>query len=106
MTPQERQLLNDLKDRFDKLEKSDRYTILKLIQMLDGRNFQFGRTTGTKLGTASDQKLSVYGVTPIIQQSKINDPSGGGTAGVDAPARNTINAIIDALEAFGISSAT
>lgn len=36
------------------------------------------------------------------QASKINDPSGGTT--VDAEARTAINAIIDALEAFGISA--
>lgn len=36
------------------------------------------------------------------QAAKINDPAGGAT--VDAEARTAINAIIDALEAFGISA--
>lgn len=36
------------------------------------------------------------------QVAKINDPSGGATT--DAEARTAINAIIDALEAFGISA--
>lgn len=37
------------------------------------------------------------------QAAKINDPTGGATT--DAEARTAINAIIDALEAFGISAA-
>ena len=36
------------------------------------------------------------------QVAKINDPAGGATP--DAEARTAINAIIDALEAFGISA--
>lgn len=39
--------------------------------------------------------------TPV---AKINDPSGGATT--DSQARTAINAIIDALEAFGISAST
>lgn len=38
------------------------------------------------------------------QAAKINDPSGGATT--DAEARTAINAIIDALEAFGISASS
>ena len=38
------------------------------------------------------------------QVLKINDPSGGATTDVEA--RTAINAIIDALEAFGISAAS
>lgn len=41
--------------------------------------------------------------TGWLQQAKINDPAGGATQ--DAEARTAINAIIDALEAHGISSA-
>lgn len=38
------------------------------------------------------------------QAAKINDPSGGATT--DAEARTAINAIIDALEAFGITASS
>lgn len=35
----------------------------------DSKNIAFGTTTGTSLGTAVGQKVSVYGVTPIVQRS-------------------------------------
>ena len=44
----------------------------------------------------------LYGVTPVAQAAKINDPSGGAT--VDSEARTAINAIIDALEGIGITA--
>lgn len=46
--------------------------------------------------------VGLYSVTPAAQGTKINDPSGGAT--VDAEARTAINAIIDALEAIGITA--
>jgi hypothetical protein len=42
-------------------------------QIFDGRNIQTGRTTGTKIGTASDQKLGFFGVTPVVQQAEPTD---------------------------------
>ncbi len=42
--------------------------------------------------------------TPVSQQAKINDPSGGATT--DAQARTAIAAIIDALEAVGITASS
>ena len=57
-----------LQARLDRLEKSDRYTFEKTLQILDGRNIQLALGTGTKFGTAVTQKLSLWGVTPVIQQ--------------------------------------
>ena len=89
-----------IKEELSNLIKSDRYTFHKLLQILDGRNIRVGITSGTKIGTATTQKLSVYGVTPVVQGATISDPSGGGTQ--DAEARTAINTIIDRLQAFGI----
>jgi len=64
-----------------------------------------GGTTVTS--TAAElNKLDGAGaaVASGTQASKINDPSGGATQ--DAEARTAINAIIDALEAFGISASS
>ncbi len=41
--------------------------------LADAANIIFGASAGTKLGTAASQKLSFYGVTPIIQPSLTTD---------------------------------
>ena len=43
--------------------------------MLDGRNIQLGKSVGTKIGTAVDQLLGLFGVTPVSQGSAISSPS-------------------------------
>lgn len=91
-----------IKEELSNLIKSDRYTIHKLIQMLDGRNFQFGLTTGTKIGTATTQKIGLYGVTPVVQAGAISAPTGGGT--IDSEARTAINSIRTALTNIGITA--
>ena len=48
--------------------------------------------------------VGFYGATPVAQASKINDPSGGSI--VDSEARSAVNAIIDALEALGLTAAS
>ena len=45
----------------------------KHVQLFDGRNIQTGRTTGTQIATASDQKLSFFGATPIAQPAAPTD---------------------------------
>jgi len=55
------------------LIKSDRIVIEKSrLQLLDGRHIQVGLTTGTKIGTAITQKLSLWGVTPVVQPASGN----------------------------------
>ena len=46
---------------------SDRYVLQKDLQFQDGRRIQFGTGTGTRIGTATGQLLSFYGVTPVDQ---------------------------------------
>lgn len=60
--------------------------------------------TDITASTTEINKLDGVGaaVASGTQAAKINDPSGGATT--DAEARTAINAIIDALEAFGISA--
>lgn len=38
-----------------------------LMQWIDGLNMQVGTTAGTKIGTATTQKLGFWNVTPIVQ---------------------------------------
>lgn len=98
------QEVRELRELLDMMIKSDRYTIQKDIQLFDGRNIQVAKGTGTKIGTEATQKLGFYGVTPVVQQSLVADPTGGGSAGVDTPARDAIADIIDALVNLGLMS--
>ena len=66
----------------------------------DATNIVLGTTTGTKIGTATSQKLGFFNATPVIQQASIADPSGG--AVVDAEARTAVIALITRLETFGL----
>lgn len=56
------------------INKSDRFVFEKKLQMLDGRNIQTGKTTGTIIGTeggASGQKLGFFATTPVVQQTGV-----------------------------------
>lgn len=48
----------------------DRNIFNKKIQIMNGRNIQAGRSIGTKIGTANDQRLGFFGATPVLQQTK------------------------------------
>ena len=52
-------------------------------------------------GGATD-KLSFHNVTPVVQQSHISDPSGGGT--VDSECRTAVNSILSVLESYGFTA--
>lgn len=58
-----------IREELANFESIDRYTFQKHLQIFDGRNIQTGRGTGTKIGTAADQKIGFHGSTPIIQQT-------------------------------------
>jgi len=72
------------------------------ITLKDGKDIVAGTTTGSSFGTASTQKISVYGKTPIVQQNAITAPSGGTT--IDSQARTAIGTIINVLKNFGITA--
>ena len=60
-----KQLIRDELYRFYKI---NRYEFDKRIQIRDGKNIQLGLTTGTKIGTATDQKIAFHNSTPVIQR--------------------------------------
>lgn len=50
------------------------------LTIADAKNILLGSTTGTKIGTATTQKLGFYNATPVIQSSGANQaaaPAGG-----------------------------
>src|SRR3990167_2124052 len=62
-----KQIINE---HFEALIKSDRIVIEKSrLQLLDGRHIQVGLTTGTKIATATTQKLGFFNATPVIQRT-------------------------------------
>ena len=70
------------------------------ITLPDAGDIVVNTTTGTKIGTATSQKLGFYNATPIVQGASVADPSGG--AVIDAEARTAIIAVISRLEATGL----
>ena len=86
---------NDLEKRVATLEgvinhlvNSDRYVFQKHLQIMDGRNIQLALGTGTKIGTATTQKMGFFGVAPVVQQ---------------APTA-TAASLLAALQAYGLSA--
>ncbi len=71
MTPDEvRQII---KEELENLIKTDRYVFDRKIQILDARNIQLGRGTGTKIGTeggATGQKIGFFSATPVTERLK------------------------------------
>jgi len=94
--------VKELQEILDKVFKTERYIFEKTVQFSDGRNIQTGRTTGTKIGTATDQKVGFFNKTPVVQQGAISAPTGG--AVIDAPARTAINSIITTLQTLGLTA--
>ena len=58
-----------IRQELEGLLKSDRYTFEKTVQLLDGRNIQVGKTTGSMFGTETTQKIGFLGKTPVVRQA-------------------------------------
>jgi hypothetical protein len=100
MTPQElKNEIEILKSRLNVYELSDRFMMPKTFQLMDGRNIQLGKGTGTKIGTEATQKIGFFGVAPVAQQSHIPAPSGGTV--IDNEARGAVSSTLTALHALG-----
>ena len=66
----------------------------------DAVNIIFNATTGTKIGTATTQKLAFFNSTPVVQGVAVADASGGAT--IDAEARTAINTLLARIRVFGL----
>lgn len=73
------------------------------ITLANGINIAVNTSTGTKIGTATTQKLGFWNVTPIVQPSLIANPSGGATQ--DAEARTALIAVLTLLKNTGLMAA-
>jgi len=75
----------------------------------DGENIIVGTTTGTKIGTATSQKLSLWNATPIVQpttgiaEAAFVENLGGSIVNVDSTFDGyTIQQIAKALRNAGL----
>lgn len=94
--------IEDLEFKVDLFVKQDRYLLQRNLEFFNGKNVKLGLRTGTKIGTATNQKLGFFNKTPIIQVSAISAPSGGAT--IDSEARTAINSIRTALTNLGLTA--
>lgn len=95
-----------LEARLAKFDLPANFFFQKNFRFLDGfndfRKIVVGKNKGLTIGSSTTEKLSLYGVTPVVQASAISAPSGGLT--VDAEARTAINSIRTALTSLGITA--
>lgn len=79
---------NTLAATFD---TSQNLTLVGSVTMADAKNFILNTTTGTKIGTATSQKLGFFNAAPVVQQTRgatfTNNITVGGTT--DSPANWT-----------------
>ena len=82
MSEEQQQIVrNIIRDEFKVFLATDRFIFDRLVQHLDGRNIQYGLTTGTKFGTKTTQKMGWYNATPIVQPTNGVDLTNNVTAG-------------------------
>ena len=72
--------------------------------LADANNIIIGTGTGTRIATATTQKLGFWNATPIVQPVHIADPTGGAT--VDAEARTAIDSILSQLADMGLQASS
>lgn len=80
-----------------------------LFKFLDASTFEFGTTTGTKIGTATSQKLSFWNATPIVQpttaiaESAFVENAGGTAVNDDSTFDGyTLRQVVKALRDAGL----
>lgn len=73
-------------------------TLGDTITIADAKNIVLNATTGTKIGTATTQKLGFFNSTPITQPAL----TGSLSTVADAPAKAVLTSIIAALKATGL----
>lgn len=102
---EEKRIRDVIRNELQSLLGSDRYTFQKHVQFFDGRNMQTGKSTGTKIGTATDQLLGFYGVTPVDQPATVSDANAQGGSYVQADVQSiadAVNDLIDRLQELGL----
>lgn len=75
------------------------------VQLAEAADFVLGTTTGTKIGTATTQKLGFFNATPVVQQATITAYTNTGIYATDAAGIKTaIDEIKARLTALGLTA--
>jgi lysophospholipase L1-like esterase len=67
------------------------------LTVADGSHIATGTTTGTKIGTATTQKVGFYNATPVVQGVAIPDSNG-----TQADDTRAVNAVLARMRAMGL----
>jgi hypothetical protein len=67
-----------------------------LLHLADAGNITVGTTTGTKIGTATTQKIGFYNATPVVQPTAVADATDAATV------ITQLNALLAKLRTLGI----
>ena len=67
----------------------------------DGVNWTFGTSTGTKIGTATTQKLGFFNKTPIVQPTMGSASAG---ANYTSTEQGMLQAVYNAVRNLGLGS--
>lgn len=105
----ERLIRHIVREEIGGFSKSDVYIFDKNIRIGDGRKVIIPGDKGVKFGDSALAKIGFYNTTPVVQQSKINDPGAmGGTydQNEQISQSDAITNIIDALEALGLTASS
>lgn len=80
-----------------------------VVSLADVLNISFGTTTGTKLGTATSQKLAFWNATPVVQpttgvaEAAFVENAGGTAVNVDSTFGGyTLQQVVQALQTIGL----
>lgn len=84
--------------------KQSKFVFGKPIQIEDGNDITIGQTFGTRIGTASTQKIGFLGATPRVQWPTIPHPNIQGATynQTDAESlRSAVESLMDIMKEFG-----
>jgi len=94
---------------FDAVGSGAGFTFSDDIILADAKNIQFNATTGTKIGTATGQKLAFWNTTPIVQpttaiaESTFTENAGGVAVNDDSTFDGyTLGQVVKALRNVGL----
>lgn len=72
--------IQDLREIINLFIIPGKYLFQRDLELSDNHNIVFSGKTGSKMGTSATQKLSFYGLTPIVQQSSTGETTGASAA--------------------------